>query len=410
MSWTRPSDLKAQLQKMWDRGELLRGFVTDESVFPKRLLLKVPTSAEMAERFDEVRVWVNAIRSLPRYRVEMREFNHRLLGTNAVPGEVWIDSVADAVAIIGRQRDTARFIELEALFRKQRPQLLPWLSKRPLRAVELYDEWDLLLEIISWLERHPRPGMYLRQVDIPGVQSKFIEAHRVVLSELLDLVLPPELIDCSVSGASNFAARYGFRVKPIRIRFRMLDPRHALLPCEREQDLTLDAESFACLDPGVARVFITENEINFLSFPPVKDSMVLFGAGYGFEMLGRAGWLSRCHIHYWGDIDTHGFAILNQLRSLFDNVDSFLMDRDTLLEFKLYWGVEAKQALHDLPQLTLQEKSLYDELRDNRICRNLRLEQEMISFGWVESALAKLHQSATIRNSACQSSPVVLVS
>ncbi|HIJ87964.1 MAG TPA: hypothetical protein HPP97_09835 [Desulfuromonadales bacterium] len=391
MSWTRPCDLKAQLLKMWDRGELLRGFVTEESVFPKRLLLKVPTSAEMAERFDEVRVWINTIRSLPRYRIEMREFNHRLLGTNAVPGEVWIDSDVDAVAIIGRQRDTARFIELVAMTRKQRPQLLPWLSKRPLRAVELYDEWALLLAIISWLEQHPRPGMYLRQVDIPGVQSKFIEAHRVVLSELLDLVLPPEAIDYSVSGTARFAARYGFRDKPVRIRFRMLDPRHALLPGGGEQDITLDAESFARLEPGVARVFITENEINFLAFPPIQESLVLFGAGYGFEMLKNAGWLSHCHIHYWGDIDTHGFAILNQLRGLFNTVESFLMDRGTLLEFKSYWGVEGKQVLHDLPRLTLEEKALYNELRDNRICRNLRLEQEMISFGRVESALAKLH-------------------
>ena len=405
MSWTRPSDLKIQLQKMWDRGELLSGVVTGELVFPKRLLLKVPTSAEMVERFDEVRVWINEIRSLPRCRVVMREFNHRLLGSNAVPGEVWIDSIEDATAIIGKQRDTARFIELTAMSRIQRPQLLLWLSKRPLRAVELYHEWALLLEIISWLVRHPRPGVYLRQVDIPGVQSKFIEAHRAVLTELLDLVLPPETIDSSVSGTARFAARYGFRDKPVRIRFRMLDPRLALLQGDGEQDITLDAESFARLEPGVVRVFITENEINFLAFPPVKDSLVLFGAGYGFEMLRNAGWLSHCHIHYWGDIDTHGFAILNQLRGLFDSVESFLMDRGTLLEFKSYWGVEGKQALHDLPRLTLEEKALYDELRDNRICKNLRLEQEMVSFGWVESALAKL---AVISNSACQSAPCML--
>lgn len=99
------------------------------------------------------------------------------------------------------------------------------------------------------------------------------------------------------------------------------------------QDLALDAESFARLDPKVARVFITENEINFLAFPPIENSLVIFGAGYGFEMLRKAEWLARCHIHYWGDIDTHGFAILDQLRSQFDHVESLLMDRDTLLAF-----------------------------------------------------------------------------
>ncbi|MGJ0431514.1 Wadjet anti-phage system protein JetD domain-containing protein [Methylobacter sp.] len=34
--------------------------------------------------------------------------------------------------------------------------------------------------------------------------------------------------------------------------------------------------------------------------------------------------------------------------------------------------------------------ALYDDLRDNRIRKNLRLEQETISFGYVESALSAL--------------------
>jgi len=33
------------------------------------------------------------------------------------------------------------------------------------------------------------------------------------------------------------------------------------------------------------------------------------------------------------------------------------------------------------------EQELFDALRDNRIRNNLRLEQEMIGFGWIESAL-----------------------
>ena len=156
-----------------------------------------------------------------------------------------------------------------------------------------------------------------------------------------------------------------------------------------EQDITLDAESFVRLDPHVSHVFITENEINFLAFPQVHDSLVFFGAGYGFEMLSGAKWLARCSIHYWGDIDTHGFAILDQLRRHFDHVESFLMDRGTLLVFESQWGEEEKQTLRDLPRLNQQERELYDDLRDNRIRRNLRLEQERIGFGWLELALAQ---------------------
>jgi len=143
-------------------------------------------------------------------------------------------------------------------------------------------------------------------------------------------------------------------------------------------------------NPRCHEFFITENEINFLAFPSVRGSLVIFGAGYGFEMLSRAKWLSGCHIYYWGDIDTHGFAILDQLRSVFSNVRSFLMDRNTLMAFSSFWGKEEKQITRDLPRLNPDELALYNDLRDNRIRQNLRLEQEMIGFHQVEHFLSSL--------------------
>lgn len=389
MRWTRPEDLRAQLRKLWERGELLASLVAGESLFPKRLVLKCPTSSEMAEHFDEVRVWINELREMPHCRVEMREFKHRVFGENAVPQELWIDTIEDALALIGKARDTTRFKVLMDETRKRQPQLLDWLAKRPLRALDLSDEWNLLLEIVAWIHAHPRPGVYLRQVDIQGVHSKFLEVHRGVLMELLDIVLPPDAIDQTASGVSQFEKRYGFCDKPLRIRFRILDPEHALLSGNVEQDIALDSESFAGLDLNVTRVFITENEVNFLAFPKVKDSMVIFGAGYGFDMLSKAKWLSRCRVHYWGDIDTHGFAILDQLRNHIEHAESLLMDRATLLAHKSQWADEEKQTLRDLPRLRPEEAALYDDLRDNRIRMNVRLEQERVGFEWVQSALEK---------------------
>jgi hypothetical protein len=207
---------------------------------------------------------------------------------------------------------------------------------------------------------------------------------------LLDIALAPETIESSASGVGEFATRYGFTDKPLRIRFRPLDDLHGPWPLAYGQDVTLDADSFSRLGASVSRVFITENEINFLAFPQFRNSMVLFGAGYGFEVLREATWLARSQIHYWGDIDTHGFAILDQLRCQFDHVTSFLMDRATLLAFESVWGEEEKPTLRDLPRLDPEELALYDDLRDNRIRKNLRLEQERIGFDWVNLALAKL--------------------
>ena len=161
MSWTRPVDLRAQVQKWWDRGEILASLVTGKSVFPRYLMFKGPASGELADRFDEVRAWIADLREMPRCRVETRELRHRVLGQNAIPAEVWIDMVEDALALIGKQGEAARFNALIEQTRKRQPALLDWLAKRPLRALELFGEWGRLLDI-AWLQAHPRPSMYLR--------------------------------------------------------------------------------------------------------------------------------------------------------------------------------------------------------------------------------------------------------
>lgn len=390
MNWTRPNDLRAQVQKQWDRGELLAALATGEEIFPRRLVLKGPASSEMTNRFDDVRTWIAELRTAPRCRIEMREFTHRVFGSNAVPQTVWIDSLDDAFAWIGKTREAARFRAMLDLAQKRQPALLDWLAKRPLWALELADQWERLLNIVTWMQNHPRPGIYLRQVDIPGVHSKFIEAYRGVLAELLNLTLPPEAIEMVCTGTAQFAARYGFRDKPGRIRFRVLDDKLAVLPGIPQLDIALDAPSFAALNVSAQRVFITENETNFLAFPAVEGSIVIFGAGYGWDALADAQWLHRCTVHYWGDIDTHGLAILDRLRCRFGHAESFLMDRATLMAHEASWGQEDSQVLHDLPRLNATERALFDDLRDNRIRKDLRLEQEMVGFGWVESALSSI--------------------
>ncbi|MES2264536.1 MAG: DUF3322 domain-containing protein [Pseudomonadota bacterium] len=390
MNWTRPADLRAQVDKMWQRGELLAMLAGAEADFPRRLVLKGPTSAEMTQHFDSVRAWSTELQAMPHCRIELRTVAHRVFGSNAMPHAAWIDSLDDALAWIGKKRDAAQFQILLARTRQRSPELLAWLARRPLRALELVNQWERLLDIVAWLQSHPRPGVYLRQVDIPGVHSKFIESQRGVLAELLDLALPPDAIDMTCSGAAQFAARYGFRDKPARIRFRVLDDSLAILPGTRHADIALDAASFAALAAPVRNVFITENEINFLAFPPLAGSIVVFGAGYGWDALAQSAWLQRCTLRYWGDIDTHGYAILDQLRTRFGHVESFLMDSATLLAHEASWGEEADQVVHELPRLDAAERQVYDLLRDNRIRPGLRLEQEHIAYAWLQDALAAL--------------------
>lgn len=373
-AWTTTDRLARQVEKLWTRGTILSSFVTGISIFPLRLAIKAPSAADLRDRFGEVRAWVQEIRSAPCCRVVLREFRHRVQGANFLPAEIWIDSMEEALRLIGKQKDASRFQSIIDATCQRQPLLLDWLARHPLRALAFEAEWDRFLEIAAWMRCNPVPARYLRQVDIPGVHSKLIEENCGVLSELFDIVLPPGAIDFTATGEGKFEKRYGFLSKPPRIRFRILDPSLKVFSNAPNADISLDAKSFAALAPGVSQVFITENEVNYLAFPQAESSLVLFGAGYGFEMLRHVEWLSKCAVLYWGDIDTHGFAILDQLRGLLGDAQSLLMDRETLFEFQPQWGREEKQATHNLFRLTLPERALYDALRNNSIQENLRLE------------------------------------
>ena len=391
MRWTTPTDLQAQVHKLWDRGLLLASVAGGESVFPRRLALKGPDSRALGERFSEVRDWIaGLVANEGLYRIEWRSVNHRVLGANRIPSAIWIDTLEQALGLIGKHRAAERFAGMVERTRETRAELIPWLAKRPLRALALAEEWPQLLAIVDWLSKHPRPEVYLRQVDLPGVHTKLIEGHRTVLAELFDLVLPEEAIDATHTGAFGFCRRYGFLDKPARVRFRMLDPTVRLLPMASDQDITLTQAAFSSLAPPVTTVFITENEINFLAFPNVRDSMVIFGAGYGFANLATVHWLQEKNILYWGDIDTHGFAILNQLRGFFPHTVSFLMDRETLLAHRQFWGSEPQPQTGDLLRLTTEEQTLYDQLRQHTWGVSVRLEQEKIGFRYLAAALQKL--------------------
>ena len=187
------------------------------------------------------------------------------------------------------------------------------------------------------------------------------------------------------AGAGGFCRRYGFRDKPHRVRFRILDTASALLPGLPGQDITLNQTDFALLNPVVRTVYITENEVNFLAFPRIAKAMVIFGAGYGFENIAPAAstWMAKKEILYWGDIDTHGFAILNQLRKFFPQAKSLLMDSETLLEHRALWGREGNPENAELNRLTAEEQLVYSRLCSHYWGENVRLEQEKIGFDWV---------------------------
>ena len=360
-AWSTPRTILERVLRDWDSGkipaEVVRAAAPDaiprpagaeasRDVFPLRIPIRGPSARELGEAFDDARRWIAELAGAegePGFRLEWRDVNHRQLGQNKVPVAAVFDTLDDALAFAGKRREAARLSAASRAAMDRYPELSPWLSRRPLEALERerQGEWPALLSALDWFRLNPRSGKYLRQVDAPGVHSKFIENRRGLFSELLDLVLEPEAIDGESKGSAAFIRRYGLVDKPALVRLRSLDATAGLLvsapgtAAAQVAELALRQDDFAGLFPpggsSFKDAFITENEVNYLAFPARPRAAVILGGGYGFSQLAGAAWLRGLRIRYWGDLDTHGFAILAQFPSAFPEAQSFPLDRETLM-------------------------------------------------------------------------------
>jgi hypothetical protein len=378
----------------WNSGEFLKSCIDGPPIFPLEIRFRTPAGKEILEQYDAVRQWIRSLKqhgkeTQPRgYDLVWRTIRHRTLGEQQIPHRILFSTEEDWLFYIRKETAHRDFLDMAARTGASLPELLPYLLQHPLEALKYAAHWPELLTVCQWFKTHPMPGQYIRQLDIPGVDTKFIENQKSVLMDLLPLVLEAGHHRTAVTGLAQhgFERKFGLKYDPPLVRLRLLDP---ALAQSGFSDITVPLADLAQTEPGAKTVFLTENKINGLAFPPVKHSLVIFGLGYGVEMLPDIPWLGKKEMIYWGDIDTHGFAILSQLRGYFPNVRSILMDRKTLLDHRALWGAEdpAKSYTGELPHLTPEEDDLFVALKQNKFRPHLRLEQERVRFSAVREAL-----------------------
>ena len=385
------ADVLAVLRRRWRSGTYPRRYAAGEPFEPVGVPVRGPRAAELLDRLDEVLAWEQAFRrdcapgrGRPGLRLETKTVRGRRLGSNELPARVWVDSWQQLFGVLGVSAEVRELDRLLAATGEALPGLSSWAAAHPQQVLELAEEWPRLLAVVAWITARPVGALYVRQVDVAGVDTKFIEVHRLVLADLLDQVLPEERV-AGAYGRSDFAGRYGFRRRPDYTRLRFLAPQ-SVLP-RRLSEVTLRTAELAELDFRLSQVIIVENEISYLALPDRPDTVAIFGSGFALGSVVGLSWLQDKTITYWGDVDTWGLLILNRLRARFPHVTSMLMDTSTLLAHPRQWVREERPTDLALPHLTEPESLLYRDLVEDRWGHHVRLEQERIRFRLVREAL-----------------------
>jgi hypothetical protein len=380
--WTTWSDVRGTLRSRWDSGALLRSRLAGRPVAPLVLPVRGPTARELADRFGDVQDWVAGWQAarLGTARLETAALGGRLVGVNRVPRRVILDTADDVWTSLGVTADVRRFDELAAATEAALPAALSWVAARPLEALGHATDWPRILATVAWILHRGGPAVYLRQVDVPGIDTKFIEERRGVLAALLVRTLPAERIDLEAP-TSDLARRFGLRGKPDSVRFRSFDPADGPY-----SELAVRVEELADVPFAARSVVVVENEISYLAFPRVPGAAVVLGDGYAVSRLAALPWLADRDVVYWGDLDTHGFRALNRLRRFAPAARSMLMELPTLLAHRAHWSHEPVPVSEHLAMLTASEQACYQALLLGEHGERVRLEQERIRFSAVERA------------------------
>ena len=377
-SWTTLADLRTKVGRRWADGSLLRALAAGEPFPTLDLPVRGPRAAQIGDDLPAVQRWIE---ELERGSSEGRCFSlisspigGRHFGRNLLPSRAVVSTYEQAWRLLGTTAQVAAYrqvLDLSTGF----PAVRAWAGAQPLRALAVAAEWKQVLAAYSWLHSARGSGRFLREITAPGVDTKFVERHRTVLSALLDVP----------TGAVAFLTGLGLRAKPESVRLRF-DPEVLAMPAALSE-ATMRVEELADVPAVVRTAVVVENEITYLSVPVPDGGVVLWGQGFDVRRAGALPWLRQVDVHYWGDLDTHGFAILHQLRGWLPQTQSFLMDRQTLLEHRDRWVREPSPTAARLDRLTADEGELYAELVSDRWGDAVRLEQERIDWSWVERRL-----------------------
>jgi hypothetical protein len=357
--------------------------------------LDPPSASAITDRAGEVSAWLNEWRQWAAQHPDVT------LRTRAIrtkfgnqPVHTHLD-IPDISALAGLSPGTAahwqrardRWGQLHQVGQTVRP----WLA----RIVDL-DGYDFttLLAATNWFRAHPRSGLTVRSVPVPGMNTKWLARHRSMVLACLGTATdsgqptePTEEFDPVEIPTADLDA-LGLRPLPPEISIVLTDPvlRGAVGGLRQ---ITAPVDELAGLQMRPDAVLIVENKEPALVWSDTTGLAIIHSLGNHLDVLARLPWIRPDRCWYWGDLDRHGFTILSRARTVVPHLKSLLMTPDDIETYRPL-GVEEDLDRYDQPDPTLTPAEARVltalQLTDRKY---LRIEQERIPISDAERALGQ---------------------
>lgn len=378
-----PDDVRDFLVRRFNNQQ--QNWLIGEGGWPLDVGLGVPTEKDVADDPGGVRNWVSgwASRTGPG-QVTWVERQFARLGTQRFPVKLCFESASEVAAVVGQTKRwnlaVERYQRIVGRWAAFGQSTTAIAAKFNVLADYSSDDFERLFSLLEWFEFNPSSDLYLRQLPIEGLDTKWIEQRIAVVCNFLRILRDqPE--------SKGFYELCGLRRQPHRVRIRLL--------CSELRaivgglgDIEAPIAELAALSISPRVVVIVENQETGLAMPDIPEAVVIMKLGNAVSALDALPWIRGSTMVYWGDIDTHGFAILHRARRILPDLRSVLMDEATLLGHLSLCGEEAVQCSNaELELLQAHERAVFNGLKANTWGQQLRLEQERLPWTWALNAI-----------------------
>lgn len=385
-----PQQAQELVRKKWDAHHA-NWLVAPPPVesWPLTFVLHDLTAKEVFSSLAVTREWVQAWRAWDPGACPVEWVSRRWSsGDQELPTRLQVPSAEAAAAVLGQSTAWTRAKRRYAAWCQEFPQLVGSraVARQCDEVLAGYSDadFDRLTCLLRWFAENPLSGLYLRQLPVPDVDTKWVEKRKGAVGDLVrQLQQAPE--------NASFHEVLGLRTEPSRMRIRVL------CPVLRAQvgglcDIEAPAAEIAALSLSPETCLVVENLNTGIALPSMAGVVAFMRLGLAVDQLEAIGWIAAARKHlYWGDLDTHGFAALARARRRFPGTRSVLMDEETLLSHSSMWVREDKPSRVEAPVgLTSEEQSVYEGLRTNRWGEQIRLEQERIAWPMAMHALRSM--------------------
>lgn len=346
-----------------------------------RFATSMPTAARAADDPTGTAEWIRTWRdfdsahSAPGVQVTWAERRLAGFGVVSLPHRVEVRGAHDIARLGGQFARWGTLLDRTHRIRALGPDHVA-LRRAAAGTAPLWEKLDdedmaRLLTVCRCASDNPTTGLTAREVAVPGIDTKWIESRIRMIEQLVDAARSGR--DGSASGSG-----LGLRGPGPRLRLRILDPligfplRDVESPVDQLATLWADST-------GPRHLVVVENLTTFLALPALPGAVALFGRGYAVDAVAALPWALRAHIVYWGDLDSHGFAILDRLRHHAPHAASVLMDGETLDAWRQFTVSDPTPTRAARARLTADELDTFEALT---AAGDLRLEQERIPWDW----------------------------